>query len=228
LVRKTPVRDVDLIVELYTEAAGSVSAVARGARRSSKRLSALEPMHGLAVSLEIAPARELATLSEAALERPRLALTSSLARMDAAGHALRWLRRASPPRSPEPAMWRAINALLDALDDPAIDAVRAPGLCAAAGLTLLTIAGWGLELERCVRCGKPCPPGARAVIDVRAGGVVCSRCGGLGPQVGSALRAMMIAATSGDTGALAEPQDAREVIAICDAALEAHGRGEAS
>jgi DNA repair protein RecO (recombination protein O) len=226
LLRRTAVREVDLIVELFTEDAGSVSAIARGARRSSPRFVALEPMHLLKVSLEVAPARELATLTEASLERPRLTLTSSLARMDAAGRALRWVRRAAPPRSPEPAMWTEIEALLDRLDDPTLEEGRALGLTASFGLRLLAIAGWALELELCVRCGKACPPGVSAIIDVHAGGAVCRACGGVGPKLRAPLRAAMSAAAKGDADALSDPRDAQTSIALVDAALEAHVRGD--
>lgn len=225
LLRRTAVGDADLVVQLFTEAAGTVSAVARGARRSTKRLAALEPMHVLRVALEISPARELATLSEASLARPRLGLTSRLSSMEAAGRALRWLRRAAPPRTPEPGLWREVNALLDDLDGA--DADHAEALAAATGLRLLAVAGWGLELVRCVRCGKPAPPRARAILDVRAGGLVCRSCGGVGPAIGSRQRLSLVDAVAG-AAALLSPDDARLAIDLVDQALTAHGREEAT
>ncbi|GAG25768.1 unnamed protein product, partial [marine sediment metagenome] len=41
-------------------------------------------------------------------------------------------------------------------------------------LQLLKILGFGLELERCVSCGKPLPREAKLIID--SGGVVCNKC----------------------------------------------------
>jgi DNA repair protein RecO (recombination protein O) len=223
LLRRTALREADLIVDLFTEELGTVSAIARGARRSSKRFSALEPMHLLRVSVELSRGRELGTLTEATLQQPRIALTSSLARMEGAGHVLRWLRRAAPQRVPEPELWRESNELLEALDGAEADV---DALVAAAGLRILAAAGWGLELDRCVRCGKPCPQRARGIVDVRAGGVVCRACGGVGTTLSSKQRAALIAVVRGDLDAALSCDDALVAIKLVDQALEAHGRGE--
>src|SRR5438552_377994 len=79
----------------------------RAARKSSERFAAIEPMHQLRISYELRGA-ETGALVEAAIERPRLALTKDLARLEAAGHALRWVRKAAPPLTPEPALWSTI------------------------------------------------------------------------------------------------------------------------
>src|SRR5688572_20068660 len=94
LLRRVVVRESDLMVELFTEHAGSWSAIARGARKSARRFPALEPLHELAVTLDLSPGREIATLVEATIARPRLTLAADLDAMEAAGRALRWLRRA--------------------------------------------------------------------------------------------------------------------------------------
>ncbi len=227
LMRLVPVGEADAMVQLFTEQAGALSAIARGARRSSKRFSALEPMHLLRVSLDVSPVREIATLAEASLERPRIRLSTTLRPMQSAGQALRWLRAAAPDRTPEPRLWDEINVLLDALDDDA-SAGREHALVAAVGLRMLVAAGWGLVLDRCVRCGKPCPSRARTIIDVRAGGVVCRACGGVGPTVRSVQRRAMIAALAGDVAELGKAEDAELAITLVDWALEAHGRGEAT
>lgn len=219
LLRRVAVRDNDDIVHLFTEQIGAVSAIARGARRGSKRFSALEPMHTLRVSIDVSPARELGTLKETSLARPRLGLASRLDAMEAAGHALRWVRRAAPARTEEPALWDEIVALLDALDAPGGAPKR---LLAASGVRLLAAAGWGLELTRCVRCGKPAPPNARTIVDASAGGVVCRTCGAVGVPLSSAGRAAMLAAMDGapiDT-------DPDPIVALVDRALEIHSRGE--
>jgi DNA repair protein RecO (recombination protein O) len=76
LLRRVPYGEADLVVTLFTEPLGRVAAVARSARRSSRRFPALEPMHLLRVGLELVPGRELGMLTEASLERPRLGLTA--------------------------------------------------------------------------------------------------------------------------------------------------------
>ena len=105
-----------VMTTFFTEAKGIVSAVARSARRSSRRFPGLEPMHLLRVGLEERADADVASLLESSIVRPRLGVVASLERLDAAGRALRWVRKASPPGTPEPAVWREINALLDVLD----------------------------------------------------------------------------------------------------------------
>jgi len=224
LVRRVPVREADDIVDFFTEKAGLLSAIARGARRSTRRFASLEPMHLLRISVELAPSRELGTLTEATLQCPRLGLTSKLATMNAAGRALRWLRKVAPVQSPEPQLWSEIDGLLDALDGLDGTGDEPQALLAASGLRMLVIAGWRLELAHCVRCGRQCPPKSRAIVDVHAGGVVCRSCGGVGSMVGSRQRAAMMAAFDGS----AFVGDALAAVELVERALDVHGRGEST
>lgn len=222
LVRKAPFGDADVMVMLFTEERGTVSAVARSALRSAKRFPALEPMHLLRISLEERSGQELAVLTEAALVRPRLGLTGSLDRLEAAGRALRWIRKAAPMHTPEPELWHEVNELLDALDaggEGPAPAARA----AAMGLRLLSSVGWGLDFERCVRCGRPCDPGASAFIDAAEGGLVCRSCGGGAARVllREGRRARLLSASQGDDAAL-QDDDAVVAMDLVDAALVAH------
>src|SRR5277367_3552790 len=105
LVRSAPFGDADVMVTLFTEQKGVLSVVARSARRSMRRFPSLEPMHLLRVGLEERPGSDVGTLIESSIARPRLVLVSSLDRLEAAGRALRWVRGAAPPHTPEPALW---------------------------------------------------------------------------------------------------------------------------
>lgn len=223
LIRRVPFGEADLIVTFFTEQRGVVSAVARGGRRSSKRFSALEPMHLLRVELEERPGAELGLLSEAAIERPRLHLVADLDRLEAAGRALRWLREIAPTQTPEPRAFRELNLLLDRLDDP-----RAPLLpdawLAATGLRLLSAFGWGLELAQCVRCGRPCDPTSPSYADPAKGGLVCRACGGGPLLLRPDLRARLVAAAEGDDEAIL-PADLRAALDLVEGALAAHASG---
>lgn len=226
LLRRVPYRESDVVVTLFTEQAGALSAVARAARRSKRRFAGLEPMHLLRAEFDVIPQRELATLLEVRVERPRLTLTSHLDRMSAAGQALRWVRRAAPQREAEPRLWIEINALLDALDTSSPD-LMVEALLGAAGLRLLEGAGWGLDLSRCVRCDRPCPDRARAGIDVVAGGLVCRACGGGGVQVTARQRRCLQQALAGDETALGLGEDAAVAVSLVQKAFAAHGDGQA-
>jgi DNA repair protein RecO (recombination protein O) len=119
---------------------------------------------------------DLLTLKETRISTVRSHLVGSLSAMEVAGAALRWARHLFPARQPEPAGWRTLIELLDALDAPAN--VRPLPLLALAGLSMLAGVGYALELDRCIVCGKACPPLSAAYVDARRGGVVCRSCGG--------------------------------------------------
>lgn len=221
LVRRTELGESDLVVVLFTEQLGQLSALARGARRSRRRfVGALEPLHTLRVRLEEKGGAELLDLVEATLERARTRLLTSLEDMDAAGRVLGWIRKASPPRTPEPEVWRAVVDLLDRLDDPA-RGTSARAELVRAGLGLLAAFGWGLELERCVGCGKPCPEGRVAQIDVERGGLLCRACGGGRLRLSGPTRARLAGAARGSALAL-DAGDLGIAVEIVDRAFRAH------
>jgi DNA repair protein RecO (recombination protein O) len=220
LLRRVEYGETDLVVTLLTDTIGRVSALARGARKSVKRFGGvLEPMHTLRVAYDDRSGAELVVLREAKLERARPFLITSLERMQAAGQALNWVRKAAPPRTPEPEVWAAIEALLDHLAD-AKDTSQPRTLLAASGLRLLSAFGWGIDFERCVSCGKLAAPGQAAALDAARGGLVCRSCGGARRRVSGAERAALTAAANG-----ADLDDASAALALelVEQALKAHG-----
>lgn len=221
LVRCVSVGEADAMVTLFTETKGILSAIARSARRSARRFASLEPMHLLRVALEERPGSDVCVLLESTIARTRLNLTGDLERLEAAGQALRWVRRAAPPHTPEPALWAEINALLDRLDAPH-DPDDARAMLAGMGLRMLFAIGWGLDLERCVRCGRVCAPAATACLDAGEGGLICRACGGAPMLLRADRRARLLALSLGDTPSL-DADDARVALEIVDAALNAHG-----
>jgi len=218
LVRSVPFGEADLVATFFTETDGKLSAIVRGARRSSKRFAgALEPIHELFLTLDD-KGKELATLKEARIQRARIGITAELARMEAAGQALRWVRHLCPARTPEPAAWASLAALLDALEAAKGDAVLSS--LAVFGLRLLADVGYGLDLERCARCGRVCPEGRAAYVDAGAGGLVCSSCGGARRTMSGELRTAAVATLRGE--ATLDAEQASAMVAIVEDAMAAH------
>jgi len=224
VLRRVAYAESDLIVTILTRDLGVVPALARSARRSHKRfVGALEPMHTLRVELVERAGTELMTLSDSVIDVPRRRLTADLSRMETAGRALGWVRRAAPERTPEPDAWRVITELLDQLEAP--DDVHAPAVhLAACGLRLLSAFGWGLDFERCVVTGRLCETGRPAMIDAARGGLVSRAAGGARVQLSGAQRERLLWASRGRAGAL-QVSDSDLALDLIEAALRAHVGG---
>ena len=221
LLRRVEYGESDLVVTLLTQKLGKVSALARGARKSSKRFTgSLEALHTLRIELDERPGAELATLVETKLQTPREKIMRSLSAMEAAGKALSWARRASPPRTPEGGVYEVLTRLLDRLCET--DSAEATTLALAeAGLAMLSELGWGIDLERCVRCGRQAAPEQSASVDAVRGGLVCRSCGGARLRVSAAARARLQRAAAGEIAALTL-EDGAYTLGIVEAALGAH------
>ncbi|MCA9598955.1 MAG: DNA repair protein RecO [Myxococcales bacterium] len=221
VLKRVAYGESDLVVTLLTEELGRVSALARGARASQKRFGgSLEPMHTLRVRLDDRPRAELSVLRESSIDVPRTRLAIDLDKMQAAGRALGWVRRAAPPRTPEPEAWEVLSEFLDRLDD-ANDTRSAGVHLTELGLRLLSAVGWGLDLERCVSCGKPCMEGKAAMVDEGRGGLVCRACGGARRRLPGAVRTRLLAATRGEAGAVTEA-DVPIALDLVERALKTH------
>lgn len=231
LLRRTPYRDADLVLCLFTEQLGQVSALARAARKSQRRFGgSLEPFHTLHVELEEASNAELMTLQSAHITTARTHLYEHLESMEAAGRFSSWIRHASPAHTPEPQLWALAQSCMERLDavartradaDSGAASARARVVLVAHGLWLLSISGWRLELELCVQSGIRCPDGKAAMVDPERGGLVSRSEGGAPFLVSGPARRRLIAAQAGQMDAL-EPADAELGLELVERCLRAH------
>lgn len=218
VVRTVEVGESDVVATLMTERAGKIAALARGARKGSRRMGgALEPVHTVSVLLDDR-GQELTTLKEARIVRLRSAVASNLEALEAAGIALRWARHVFPLRTPEPGGWLALVELLDGLDAGS----RSPHRdLARAGLSMLSAIGYGLDFARCVACGRVCPDGRRAGLDQARGGLVCRSCGGGSTVIAAGLRRAAMDLARGGSVDVTDA-DARQILALVDRAMALH------
>lgn len=221
LLAKVDYRDSDCVVTLFTEQLGKVSALARGARRSTKRFGGtLEPMHTLSVHLDTRTSGDLMILREASLSVPRTKLVARLEALETAGRALAWVRASTPQHHPEARVYHNITALLDTLNaEPPDRELRS--FLAEFGLSLLSELGFGIDFENCVRCGRECAPGRAAYVDARKGGLVCRACGGASTRLEGPMRERLTRASEGVSPVL-EPEDVDPALRLVEKALEEH------
>lgn len=223
VLRKIEYAESDLIVQVITDSLGQISLLARAARASKRRYAGgIEPFHGLQLHLDEPSHGELFRLRDVQLEQPRFNLVGSWIALTVAGRALGWVRKTTVARTPEPAVFHACRSLLDRLDQsPPTGMLAGEALLCEFGLVLLSLLGWQLELERCVRCTRACPKDSAATLDPRRGGLVCRSCGGARHLLSANQRQRMIAASRGDGSSL-ETADADAVLDIVEETLLAH------
>lgn len=221
LLARVDYGDADLIVHLFTEDFGKITSLARGARRSKNRyVGSLEPLHTLRLTVQPDRPGEFVPLRDAALLQPRIHLTSSLDAMKVAGRALRWVRKAAPAKTAEPVAFKALESLLDSLDETS-NSQDLDGKLAAFGLRMLSAFGWGLQMSACIRCGRVCPEGRPAFLSPERGGLVCQACGGGPLRLNPELRRSM-QLSLGDVTCFPDFSDVPQVLRVVERALLAH------
>jgi len=172
VLRTTPLRESDLLVVLYTEAHGRISAVARGARRSQRRFAGALSLLVLArFELGRRPRGELWGLDGAHIVREWTQLASDVVAVAHASYVAELVGAMLPPEAPDPHALEVIVALWDSL----AEAGPSPGALRAVELALLELAGHGPAIDRCAACGEV-DLGSGTVFDPVRGGAICRRC----------------------------------------------------
>jgi DNA repair protein RecO (recombination protein O) len=161
------------IVRLLTREAGVQSAIARGAARPRSQFAILEPFADGVASLYMKPSRDLQTLGGFELTRSRQGLGADLLRFGAASLVAELVMRAGSEEA-QPELFDAVVAGLDGLEAAPGDACETTALSVA--WNIITVLGFGPELDSCVACGEPLPAEEPASFDYSAGGVRCAAC----------------------------------------------------
>ncbi|MDX2094301.1 MAG: DNA repair protein RecO [Kofleriaceae bacterium] len=172
VLRTTPLRESDLVVQLFTDVHGRVSAVARGARRSKVRFAGALSLLVLArFELGRKPRGELWSLEGAEVVRDWTQLSSDVVAVAHASYVAELVGALLPAEAPEPHALDVIVALWDSLAAGG----ASPAALRAAELALLDLAGQRPAIEQCAACGET-DLATGAVFDPTRGGVMCRRC----------------------------------------------------
>ena len=167
------------IFRLITRDGGVRSALAKGARRSSRRFgSAMDLFAQGSAQLYAKPGRDLDTLGGFDVVRARPLLAADLGRFTGASVlaelTLRFGRDAA-----DATLFDAVTYALDTLlVAPPEDATTAT---LAGAWRIVAELGFAPALDVCGECHAPLDLGAAVMFSHRAGGALCARCGRLAP-----------------------------------------------
>jgi DNA repair protein RecO (recombination protein O) len=173
VLRRVAYGEADLVVTLLGLETGRVSALARAARKSSRRFAGgVQPGLSGEARLRERPGADLFGLEEFDASSGRPGLASDVAKAAHAAYAIELCDRLCPPRQPERAVYTWLDELLSRLEagHPTAERLR------VFELGLLRALGLGPSLDRCAQCGRE-PVGDATGWLPRAGGVLCRDCG---------------------------------------------------
>ena len=178
ILQAFPYSETSKILRLLTGRHGVQSVIAKGARRPRSRYGGvLEPFTDGTATFYLKETRDLHTLRDFELERPRQRLGRDLVRFGAASLLSEIVLRTSSEQE-SPALFRRLRQALTELEGVPAGDVEDVALAHAWGL--IAILGFAPALEHCVHCGAGVPGDRDLFFDYGAGGVLCGECGGGG------------------------------------------------
>jgi DNA repair protein RecO (recombination protein O) len=181
VLRSIAYGDADLIVTLYTRGRGRLSALARGARKSTRRFSgALGLFTVSSMQLRGRPGGELWTVHSAEPVRSFAHLATDMGAFAHASYGTELARELTAAEQPDELVLDLLVELYQVLAEhgPSAQLLR------VFELRLLGIIGLAPVLDRCVGCGTEAVDGRGVVLDSARGGVCCAACAALARQVG--------------------------------------------
>lgn len=173
VLRRVAYGEADWIVTLLGKETGRVSALARSARKNSRRFAGGLGMGMVGrATLRDRPGADLMSLEGFDALRDRTGLSTDIAKTAHTAYAIELCDRLCPPRQPEVAVFNWLDEFLVHLDAGVATAER----LRVFELGLLRDLGLGPSLARCLVCGRE----DLGTEDVRwhpaQGGVICRRC----------------------------------------------------
>jgi DNA repair protein RecO (recombination protein O) len=172
VLKTAPLRESDLLVTLFTDQHGRISAVARGARRSKIRFAGTLSLLVLG-RYQVGRARgELWNLEGGEIEREWTQLATDVVAVAHASYIAELVASLLPPEAPEPEALDVIISLWNSLATHG----PSPAALRAVELALLELNGTVPAIDRCAACSSLVADGA--VFDASRGGALCASCAG--------------------------------------------------
>ncbi len=177
LLRRIAYGDYDLIVTLLTDRFGKLAAMAKYAKKSTKRFAGiLEPFAVLDIVFSPGRAKGLYLLKEASLVKPFARIRTDILATAYASYWTELVESWTESGHPQNGLYQLLAFALDRLDEGGIPAAV---LSALFQIRFLDLAGLSPELERCSKCHCSVKNigTSKLAVDPGAGGIVCSGCG---------------------------------------------------
>lgn len=199
ILQAFPYSETSRILRLLTPSHGVQSVIAKGARRPRSRFGGiLEPFTDGTATFHYRENRDLHTLSEFELVKPRQALGRDLVRFGAASLLAEVVLRTGSEEA-APGVFLRVRRALDRIEAAEPEVLEAAALAEA--WALITALGFGPSLDRCVGCGLELLEAEDLFLDYAAGGLFCGTCtggGGGGRTLPDRARRDLLALCAGD------------------------------
>lgn len=194
------------IVRLLTRDVGVRSAVARGARRSSRRFgTSIDLFAEGTAELHTRPGRELDTLGAFDVVHSHATIGAGLERFTGAAMLAELTLRFATHGGDEElfeTVRHAVAAIAEATPD------QAPGIALAGAWAVIATLGFGPMLDECAQCHRAIPDGDDATFNHSVGGTLCATCaqgGRVGRRLPAAARHQLVAWMQGEAAAADDP-----------------------
>jgi DNA repair protein RecO (recombination protein O) len=189
VLRRVAYGEADLIVTFLGLDTGRVSALARGARRSTRRFAGgVGPGLAGEAKLRERAGAELLGCESFVVGRDRAGLSGDLAKAAHAAYAVELCDRLCPPRHPEPSAYAWLDELLGRLDAGRATAER----LRVFELGLLRALGLGPSFAACAACGRSDLGDEDVAFRAEAGGVLCPACGKAAERMSAQTRRALV------------------------------------
>ncbi|MGD9694813.1 MAG: DNA repair protein RecO [Thermoleophilia bacterium] len=224
VLRSIRYSEADAVLALFTRERGRVSAIAKGARRTTSKLGGrLQP--GVSLQLSIHTGRgDLGTIRGASVVEAHAGLWIAGHRLQAAGCVLESVMRVMPEDEPSDEAWfllqRALRLL--AVAPPPAGPPRLDPVVLGCQAKLLVVSGLLPRLGGCARCGGG-PP--LVAFSAAAGGAMCAACApGAEPVEPAVLAALagLVGRPLAEAAEAVPPEDAAGVERIIGLVLREH------
>jgi DNA repair protein RecO (recombination protein O) len=166
------------IVTFFTEKAGKIAGMVRGARRAGNRFgSSLQPMSHVSVVIYRKPGREVQTVSQCELVESFRRIPAELERISIGMQFVELVNLLTHGEEENEEVYRLLSGSLRS-----VDSEPNPGraLLYHFEIEILRILGFRLDFEHCGHCGTPFGESfvanGKLRIDIRSGGPVCAGC----------------------------------------------------